>query len=119
MTYTYGEYSDYYGYPGCMVGYLSHFRRAYPISECIDSFQSIIAKTHKEKMYHTNKPQRSNRNEAIWYDGASALLYIFTDYVTKRETDKTDSVYPFTHSKNACHPVSMEKYISIDKGIDE
>lgn len=70
-------------------------------------------------MDHSDKPQRSEGNQSVRYDRAATLLNVFADYVTKGETDKTDRVYPFVDPENTYHPVSMEKYISVDKGIDE
>lgn len=46
------------------------------------------------------------------------FLDVFTNYITKRETQEAHGVETFVYTKNTSHAISVDKYISIDGTVE-
>ncbi len=105
-------------YPGCIIGYLLHAGAVNPVSAYIDEFKNIKTYADKEKMDHTNEPERSDSDEYVWKKRASFLLREFSNDVCEAEKNKGDGKDDFIDPKCARHTKSMYEYIGIECCIE-
>lgn len=101
-------------HPGCIVGYLLHARLVNPVCSYINEFKNIKTYADKEKMDHTNEPERAYSDEYVRKKRAPFLLSELTDDVCKAEKDKSDRKNDFIDPKCTRHTKSMYEYIGIE-----
>lgn len=110
---------SYHCYPGDMIAEIVNLCSCKPSCEDIHREEYVIDDTCQEKMHYPDKPKRSESDQCIRDNGASSLLYDFTDYIGKGKAQENTCKKPFRYTEIFCHIPSVEKYIAIYESVEE